>query len=227
MKSKLNKKTQSTGANEVIKALINNNIKEVFVYPGGTTVATDAPLLAALKTLLGENHFLYNLLISVGLLGLVASFHGIILAAGRATFEFGRVGYAPRILGKTHKRFRTPAFALIVNMLIGIIAIMTGKTADIITIACFGAVGLYIISMISFFKLRKNEPNMHRPFKVPFYPLFPILALVISSIAMVALIVHNLALAGIFFGILILSMLWFNFFVSDEIKQEALKWKMG
>ena len=36
MKSKLNKKTQSTGANEVIKALINNNIKEVFVYPGGT-----------------------------------------------------------------------------------------------------------------------------------------------------------------------------------------------
>ncbi|MBT6326526.1 MAG: ethanolamine permease [Bdellovibrionales bacterium] len=200
---------------------------EAIVYPGGTTVATDAPLLAALKTLLGENHFLYNLLISVGLLGLVASFHGIILAAGRATFEFGRVGYAPRILGKTHKRFRTPAFALIVNMLIGIIAIMTGKTADIITIACFGAVGLYIISMISFFKLRKNEPNMHRPFKVPFYPLFPILALVISSIAMVALIVHNLALAGIFFGILILSMLWFNFFVSDEIKQEALKWKMG
>ncbi len=200
---------------------------EAIVYPGGTTTATDAPLLAALKTLLGENNFLYNLLISVGLLGLIASFHGIILAAGRATFEFGRVGYAPHILGKTHKRFKTPAFALIVNMLIGIVAIMTGKTGDIITIACFGAVGLYIISMISFFKLRKNEPNMHRPFKVPFYPLFPILALVISSIAMVALIVHNLALAGIFFGILILAMLWFKFFVSDEIKEEALKWEMS
>ena len=36
MKLKLNKKKQSTGANEVIKALKNNNIKDVFVYPGGT-----------------------------------------------------------------------------------------------------------------------------------------------------------------------------------------------
>ena len=36
MKLKLNKKKQSTGANEVIKALKNNNIKDVFVYPGRT-----------------------------------------------------------------------------------------------------------------------------------------------------------------------------------------------
>ena len=41
----------------------------------------------------------------MGLLGLIASFHGIILAAGRATFEFGRVGYAPKALGKVHKKF--------------------------------------------------------------------------------------------------------------------------
>ena len=62
-------------------------------------------------------------------MGLVASFHGIILAAGRATFEFGRVNYIPSLFGKVHQKFKTPANALLINMLIGIIALLTGKLA--------------------------------------------------------------------------------------------------
>ena len=90
-------------------------------------------------------------------------------------------------------------------MIIGIIALMTGKTGEIITIACFGALALYIISMISFFKLRKNEPDMERPFKVPFYPVFPALALTIASVSMVAMTYYNQELALIFMGIMALS----------------------
>ena len=60
---------------------------------------------------------------------------------------------------------------------VGIVALLTGKTGEIITIACFGAISLYIISMISLFALRRNEPHLERPFRVPFYPLFPAIAL--------------------------------------------------
>lgn len=52
--------------------------------------------------------------------------------------------------------------------MIGIIALMTGKTGEI-TIAVFGALVLYVISLITIFTLRKNHPEMERPFKVPFY----------------------------------------------------------
>lgn len=83
---------------------------ESVVYEAGGTEALDTPLPLALKQIVGESGFLLHLLIWVGVFGLVASFHGIILAAGRSTFEFGRVGYAPRILGKpiqnfTHQRW--------------------------------------------------------------------------------------------------------------------------
>jgi len=101
---------------------------------------------------------------------------GIILAAGRLTFEFGRVGFALPILGEIHPKFKTPANALLLNMGIGIIALFTGKTGEIITIACFGALSLYIISMISMIVLRTREPNLVRPFKVPLYPFSPIIA---------------------------------------------------
>ncbi|MBT5095605.1 MAG: amino acid permease, partial [Halobacteriovoraceae bacterium] len=163
----------------------------------------------------------YHLIIWVGLFGLVASFHGIILAAGRATFEFGRVGYAPKIFGKTHKKFKTPAPALIFNMLIGILAVLSNETGAIITIACFGALSLYIISMLSFFKLRKDQPDLERPFKMIGYPVLPGLALVISSISLVAMTYYNLKTAAIFYGIMLLSFLWFKFFVNDDVKQAA------
>lgn len=184
---------------------------EAVVYPPGSTEPSDSPLPLALAKIVGNSHLLYHLLISIGLLGLVASFHGIILAAGRSTFEFGRVGYIPKSLGNVHPKTRTPANALIVNMLIGIVALLTGKTGEIITIACFGALTLYIVSMFAFFALRKKEPELVRPFKVPFYPLFPAIALIIASIAFVAMTIYNINLALIYLSILTVSYLWFLF----------------
>jgi ethanolamine permease len=174
---------------------------EAIVYKSdGTT--SDSPLPLALAHVTGSNNLLYHLLITVGLFGLVASFHGIILAAGRASFEFGRVRFAPAFLGKIHSRFRTPSNALIVNMLIGIIALLTGKTAEIITISVFGALTLYIVSMIALLRLRKTEPLLERPFKVPMYPAFPVIALVIAVVSFVAMTIYNLKLALIYFLLL-------------------------
>ena len=189
---------------------------EGIVYPEGSTEASDSPLPLALANAVGEGHTMYKVISVIALFGLVASFHGIILAAGRVTYQFGRTGYAPKALGNIHAKFKTPAKALVVNMLIGIIALLTGKTGEIITIACFGALTLYIVAMISLFALRKNEPDMDRPFKVPMYPLFPAVALLIASICLVAISVFNPMLAGIYFGMILLSYLWFQFFYSKK-----------
>ena len=189
---------------------------EAVVYPPGSTEPSDSPLPLALSYVVGDNNFLYHLLITVGLLGLIASFHGIILAAGRATFEFGRIRYVTPWVGKVHSRFRTPANALIVNTVVGIIALLTGKTGEIITIACFGALSLYIVSMVSLFVLRRREPELERPFRVPLYPLFPAVALVIASVALVAVTVYNPTVALVYFGIMALAYGYFYFFVKGN-----------
>jgi ethanolamine permease len=170
---------------------------------------SDSPLPLALINIVGENNFLYHLLITVGLFGLIASFHGLILAAGRASYEFGKVRFAPPVFGKIHPTFHTPANALLLNMGIGILALLTGKTAEIITIAVFGALFLYFFSMISLIKLRMSEPELPRPFKVPFYPLFPYTALIITLVALIAMIVFNLVLFLLFFSIMLISVFIF------------------
>ncbi len=179
----------------------------VFRSDGSTS---DSPLPLAMAHIVGNDNWQYKILITVGLFGLIASFHGLMLAAGRSTMEFGRGNYAPAFLGKIHPRFQTPANALFVNMLIGMLALLTGRTGEIITISVFGALTLYIISMISVLKLRQKEPELHRPFKVPFYPVFPIVALVIASFSFIAMAFYNERLALIYFLLLGLSYLIFK-----------------
>ena len=188
--------------------------KAIVYQPNGTV--SDSPLPLALGKIVGNNDVFYHLLITVGLFGLIASFHGIILAAGRASFEFGRVRFAPQNLGKVHSKFQTPANALLANMVIGIIALLTGRTADIITIAVFGALTLYIFSMIALFKLRKKEPELERPFKAPFYPLFPFLALVIAVFSFVAMVIFNTEVALIYFLIMGICFALFKLFSGKQ-----------
>jgi ethanolamine permease len=174
----------------------------------GTT--SDSPLPLAMAHIVDSSQWQYQFLVMVGLLGLVASFHGLMLAAGRSTLEFGRVNYAPAFLGKIHPRFQTPANALFVNMIIGIVALLTGKTGEIITISVFGALTLYILSMISMLVLRKKEPELPRPFRSPLFPIFPITALLIASVSFLAMTFYNAKLALIYFLILGLSYLVFK-----------------
>lgn len=171
---------------------------EAIVYPAPNTPPSDSPLPLALSYIVGRDNLLYHLLITIGLFGLIASFHGLILAAGRVTYEFGKVGHLPKILGTVHPRFRTPAVALLFNAGIGILALLTGKTAEIITIACFGAITLYILSLLSFFQLRRTEPELPRPFRAPFFPHAQRLALAIAIVSLASMLVLNPALGAIF-----------------------------
>jgi ethanolamine permease len=186
---------------------------ESVVFKNGMDGETsDSPLPLAMGQIVGTNSLLFHLLLTVGLFGLVASFHGLILASGRSSFEFGKAGFAPSFLGKIHSKFQTPANALLFNMFLGVIALFTNKTAEIITISVMGALTLYLFAMLSILKLRRSEPNLKRPFKTPGYPFTPILALVIAGVSLVLIAMNNLNLFFIYLSIHIICFLLFKLF---------------
>ncbi|MDF2433062.1 MAG: ethanolamine permease, partial [Mucilaginibacter sp.] len=139
----------------------------------------------------------------IGLFGLIASFHGTILASSRQVFAMARSGYLPRILSTVSHRFKTPYWAIIAGGVISFIAILSGKTDQIIIISAMGAVFMYMMSMLSLFILRKKEPDLERPFASPFYPVFPAVALIISAISLFAIMYFNVMLSLVFFLVLV------------------------
>src|SRR5690606_33584117 len=135
--------------------------------------------------------------------------------AGRATFEFGRMGYAPAFLGKTLAGRKTPAAALIVNMLAGLAALYTGKTGEIITISVFGALTLYIVSLLARFQLRRTEPDLERPYRTPGYPYVPAVSLVLAVFCLAAMTWYNPGLAAVYAALVAGGYVWY--FVTQRV----------
>lgn len=174
--------------------------------------SSDSPLPLALTRLVGESAPLYFAVVIAGLFGLIASFHGLLMAAGRATFEMGRVGHFPKWLGQVQNRLKTPANALLINMFIGIAVLLSNTAADIIVLSVLGALTLYGFGSICVLQLRRREPQLKRPFQAPWYPFVPFLALGLAIVALVAVIVSNLQLAVYYAGALIISFAAHKFF---------------
>jgi ethanolamine permease len=175
----------------------------VMLLAGGITdwrqlADIDYPLPESIAVVLGKESGVTKIFAGIGLFGLIASFHGIIITYSRQIFALARGGYLPSFLSAVNERFRTPHWALILGGIVGILTLFTGTTDKIIILSALGAVILYMISMISLFKLRATNPSLERPFKAPFYPVFPIIALVISSLCLIAIVYYNLMLSALF-----------------------------
>ncbi len=185
----------------------------VYPDPANTLVTSDSPLPLAVSHVVSRESPLFVLLTGIGLVGLVASFHGILIAGSRAILEMGRAGYAPRVLGQVNPRTKTPVPALLANLVVGLITLVTGKTGDIILISVMGALTLYILSSAAVIQLRRREPALDRPYRTLLYPVTPIVALVLSLICLGAMVIANPLLSVIYAAILVVAWLLFLAFV--------------
>ena len=120
----------------------------------------------------------------------------------RQVFALARDGMLPAFLARIHPRFGTPVFAIVVPAVVGCVAVLTNRTDAIITLSVLGATTLYILSMLSLFRLRRREPELPRPFRAPLFPATPAIALVLSVIAFVAVVASDWQVALIYAGVL-------------------------
>lgn len=195
----------------------------VMVFTGGATdwrklSNIDYPLPETIGLVLGKQNPLTKIFASIGLFGLIASFHSIMFGYSREIFAMAREGYLPRFLSRLHPRFRTPHWALLAGGAVGLVSLLTGTTGQVITLSAIGAVTMYIISMISLFALRKKEPNADRPFVTPYYPWFPGIALGLSIFSFFAIAWFNPIQTGIFLLVLALSLAGYKFFGKKPIE---------
>lgn len=171
----------------------------------------DYPLPEAIATSLGKDSALTSLFTSIGLFGLVASFHGVILSYSRQLFALARSGFLPGVLAMVNSRFQTPHWALVAGGIVGVIAILSGTTDKLIILSVIGALVMYCTSMLSLFKLRKDKPEMERPMVAPLYPYVPMVALVLSALCLVGVVIYNMVLSLIFIGGLVIMLLAYRF----------------
>jgi len=135
------------------------------------------PLLDGFRAIYGGSAA--KILAFIAVIGLIASFHTIIYAKGRQIYSLSRAGYFPTALSVTHGGYKTPHVAMIVGALVALAVMFvvwfgvgSEKGAAIIggtllNMAVFGAMFSYILQAVSFIMLRRNLPNIERPYRSP------------------------------------------------------------
>lgn len=142
-----------------------------------TLAKSGEPLLDGFKAIYGDG--IAKVLALVAVLGLIASFHTIIFAKGRQIYSLSRAGYFPSVLSITHGSRKTPHLAMILGAVVALAVMFvlwfslgSDKGAAVIggtllNMAVFGAMFSYIMQALSFIILRKNMPNIPRPYRSP------------------------------------------------------------
>jgi APA family basic amino acid/polyamine antiporter len=135
-----------------------------------------APIALAIRTL--DMPWLSRLISLGALAGITSVILVMLLGQPRIFYTMSKDGLLPEFVGKVHPRFRTPHITTaITGIAVAIVAGLTpidqvGQLVSIGTLLAFALVcgGVLV--------LRYTQPNRPRPFRVPWFPVVPVLGVI-------------------------------------------------
>jgi amino acid transporter len=179
----------------------------------------EVPLIDVAKGFLGESGALIILI--AGIMGLITTMNAFVIGASRLMLGMAREGVLPGFLAQVNEKYGTPHWAIITITIFGILGAIFQTLFLVFQIASSAILIAFIMVVISFFVLRKKKPEMERPYRVPLYPLTPIIAIFGSVVAFLFSLIafESLAHWVIFVGATVLGLAYF--FVSVRNRELA------
>lgn len=118
-----------------------------------------------------------------GMCGIITSWNSFLIGGSRAMYSMAESYMIPKTFAKLHPKHKTPINALILIGVLTMLAPFAGRQllvwiSDAGNFACCLA---YCMVAVSFMILRKKEPDMPRPYKVPAYKFFGTMAVIMSG----------------------------------------------
>lgn len=111
------------------------------------------------------------------IIGLTSVVLVLMYAQTRIFYTMARDGLLPKVFSRVHPRLKTP---VVNTILVGVITAVAAGFFDINVLGDMTSVGTlaaFAIVCLSVIYLRRSAPDLPRGFKVPFYPVLPILGI--------------------------------------------------
>lgn len=128
--------------------------------------------------------------------------NGCILSGPRAYYAMAKDGLFFKKASVLHPEKGVPTFGLIIQGVWAAVLTTTGTYSNLLEYVVFAALLFYILTVAALIVLRKKAPGQLRPFKVPAYPLLPILYVLFAIVVVIGQIYSSPQYSG--FGLLII-----------------------
>jgi APA family basic amino acid/polyamine antiporter len=117
-----------------------------------------------------------KLLTAAILCSILGAMNALILAGPRAYYQMAKDGLFIDRVSRVHPKWRTPVEALLFQGLwSGFLVLFIGGFSQLFTYVIFGGWIFYALAVASVIAIRRKEPNLPRPYRVPGYPVVPLL----------------------------------------------------
>lgn len=154
------------------------------------------------------------------MISIFAAINGSILSGSRVPYAMARDGYFFKPLAVVHPRFQTPANSILVLGFWSSLVLLSGQYQQLYTLVIFPSWILYGMAAAAVIVLRRKRPDMERPFRVPGYPVVPILFVLVAVALLYSTLQSSPRESGIGLG-LILAGLPFYFYWRGRLKKEG------
>ncbi len=157
-------------------------IQRIAKEQGFDAVAPIAELAA--KRLFGST-ITATLSVAFGL-SLLASLSAYVLTGPRVAFAMARAGQFPAIAGRLSARTGAPAVATALQVAWALTLLWLGTFEKILIYASVGLALFSMLSVSTIMVLRRNRPDLHRPFRAAGYPVVPAIFLIGTALLTIA-----------------------------------------
>jgi APA family basic amino acid/polyamine antiporter len=109
------------------------------------------------------------------LISLIGANNGFVLTSARINYAMAKDGLFFKQAAIIHKKFKSPANALLMQCVWSSVLTLTGTFNQLITYIIFASWIFYAMSAGAVIVLRKKLPDLKRPYQIPLYPWIPII----------------------------------------------------
>ena len=162
------------GLSLVMAVYVVINLAYLWVLPADQLAQYASPASAVATELFGP---IGGKIITIGILiSVFGCINGYLLTGPRIVYTLGQQKTIPVAFGKLNKN-GVPANATLLMAVLSALYALSGQFNLLSDLSMFAVWSFYVLTFIGVMKLRKTHPNLNRPYKVPLYPIVPLIAI--------------------------------------------------
>ena len=167
-------------------------IATIGAAPPEVYIGSDTPLQNAASYFMGP---IGGIVVSVAsIVAVLTTINGGMAGGTRIAYALSRSRFLPSVFDKVHPKYRSPYTALVLTALLAIAFVLTRSVNFIVYAITLGYSVTAIMVCLALMRLRRKEPQLYRPFRVPLYPYTPIMGILVLIFMIVTLSLESLAL---------------------------------
>jgi len=110
----------------------------------------------------------------------ISALNAVVIGSSRVAYAMGRERQLPSRLGQLHPRFGTPFLAILASSVLMLLSVVLVPIRVIGNLASLFSLLGFIVVNVAVIRLRRQKPDLSRPFTIPFYPIPPLLGIVLN-----------------------------------------------